>query len=186
MHDEKKLIEGCRRGKRKCQQQLYEHYSKKMFAVCLRYAKSRLDAEDILQEAFIKVFANIERFRGECPLKQWIKRIVINTALKHNRSKLYQYPAKDILELENYLPDKDITLSNFNFNELLKLIQQLPDGCQAIFNLYAIEGYPHKEIAQMLDISEGTSKSQYARAKALLQKMIEQEEEVTYEQYKRG
>ncbi len=186
MLEEKKLIDGCRKGKKKYQKALYEQYSRKMFVVCLRYAKARLEAEDILQESFIKVFANIASFRGECPLEQWIKRIVVNTALKNNRSKLYLYPAHDVEALSNYLPAPEITISDYSFQELLALIQKLPERCQIVFNLYAIEGYKHQEIAKMLEISEGTSKSQYARAKTLLQEMIKQNEEESYEQLRRG
>ncbi|NJO00430.1 MAG: sigma-70 family RNA polymerase sigma factor [Bacteroidia bacterium] len=186
MLNEEKLIDGCSKGKRKYQKMLYEQYSSKMFVVSLRYTKSRLDAEDTLQDAFVKVFSNIQNFRRECPLEHWIKKIVINTALKHKRSKLYDYPTKDVEEMENLLPDREFTLSNYHFNELLKFVQQLPDRCQVIFNLYAIEGYQHKEIAEMLKINEGTSKSQYSRAKMLLQKMILQNEEVRYEQFRKG
>jgi len=178
MQDEKKLIAGCQKGKRRVQKQLYDLYSKSMFVVSLRYAKGHLEAEDILQEAFIKVFEKINSFKGECPLEFWIKKIVINTALNHERSKLYQYPAYDVMEMDNILPDAEITLSNYNFKELLAMIQQLPERCQVVFNLYAIEGYQHKEIAEMLEITEGTSKSQYSRAKLLLQEMIKKHETV--------
>lgn len=178
MQNEQKLIAGCQKGKRSAQKQLYEMYSNSMFVVSLRYAKGRLEAEDILQESFIKVFEKIKNFRGECPLEFWIKRIVINTALNHERSKLYQYPSYDVADMDNQLPDTEVTLSNYNFKELLAMVQQLPDRCQVVFNLYAIEGYQHKEIAEMLKITEGTSKSQYARAKLLLQEMIKKHETV--------
>ncbi len=178
MQNEQKLIAGCQKGKRNAQKQLYEMYSNSMFVVSLRYAKGRLEAEDILQESFIKVFEKIKSFRGEVPLEFWIKRIVINTALNHERSKLYQYPSHDITEMDNQLPDAEVILSSYNFKELLAMVQQLPDRAQVVFNLYAIEGYQHKEIAEMLNITEGTSKSQYARAKLLLQEMIKKHETV--------
>jgi RNA polymerase sigma factor (sigma-70 family) len=187
MLTEEELIDGCCKNNRSSQKQLYERFSGKMLVVGMRYTKSRFEAEDILQEAFIKVFANIRNFRRECPLEQWIKRIVINTALKQNRSKLYLYPAVDVETLDEVLPDAEFTLSNFRFQELLSMIQELPPRCQIIFNLHAIEGYQHHEIADMLGIQEGTSKSQYARARGLLQGMLQrntaqQTKDVDYEQ----
>ncbi|MBT28227.1 RNA polymerase sigma factor [Chondrinema litorale] len=180
MIDEAKLIKGCSKNDRKAQEQLYEHYCKKMFAVCLRYCRKAEDAEDILQEAFVKVFNNISTFRKESSLFFWIKKIVINTALNYQRSKLYLYPMVDVSDL-HYLSDKEFTLANIHYNDLLSLLQSLPDGCRIIFNLYAIEGYQHKEIAEMLGISIGTSKSQYSRAKYLLKEKIVSSEKVLYE-----
>lgn len=171
MDSEKALIEGCSKGDRKSQKQLFDLYSKKMKVVAMRYSKSVYEAEDILQEAFIKVFANLKTFRGESRLEFWIKRIVVNTALNQQRSKLYLFPMVDIHEL-NFSEDSKVSLGDFHFKELLIMIQELPSGCQAIFNLFAIEGYSHKEIAEMLKISEGTSKSQYARARSLLRDKI--------------
>lgn len=185
MAAEEKLIKGCCKGKRNYQKQLYDLYKQKLFVVCLRYTRTRLDAEDILQEAFIKIYANLKNFRQECPLEAWMKRIVINTALNHNRGKLYQFPAKDIDDMIDYLPDEEFTLSNFSLKELLHMIQSLPDGCKEVFNLY-IDGFKHKEIAEKLNISEGTSKSQYARAKLLLQNMIKKNESESYEHVQRG
>lgn len=182
MQLEEDLINGCIKGDRTRQKMLYERFCKRMLAICLRYSKGQQEAEDILQESFIKVFDHIKTFRRECPLEQWIKRIVINTALKHNRSKLYIYPAIDIEELEN-TADEGLTLSEFNFKELLEMIQQLAPRYQVVFNLYAIEGYQHKEIAHMLGITEGTSKSQYARARAILQQMIVERKKINYERY---
>jgi RNA polymerase sigma-70 factor (ECF subfamily) len=180
MTGEKDLIQACIKGDKRQQQVLYEQYAKKMFVVCLRYAKGRLEAEDILQESFIKIFTHLAQFRQDCPLEAWIKRIVVNTALKHNRSKLYKYPASDVEEMGDYLPDQEFTLANYNFKELLAMIQELPLRCQMVFNLYAIEGYQHNEIAEMLEISEGTSKSQYSRAKFLLQNRLKEKEEIVY------
>jgi len=164
------------------QQELYQRFSKRMLVICMRYSKATEDAEDILQEAFIKVFQNIKKFRKDSSLGYWIKRIVINTALNYQRGKLYLFPMVDIQDV-NHNVEKETVLDRFHFKELLEMVQALPVGCQVIFNLYAIEGYPHKEIAKQLNISEGTSKSQYARAKKLLQQMIEQSEEVNYEKF---
>jgi RNA polymerase sigma-70 factor (ECF subfamily) len=165
------LIEGCKGRDRHMQEELYQKYSKSMYVVALRYSRMQQEAEDILQEAFVKVFQSIDRFRGESSLPYWIKRIVINTALNHQRSKLYLYPMVDVDELRNQGKESNI-LSDLEYAELLKMVQSLPDGCRIIFNLYAIEGFKHQEIGTMLEISEGTSKSQYARAKSLLQKKV--------------
>ncbi len=180
MHDQKKLLERCAASDRHAQKELYELFSGKMFMICLRYCKSRLEAEDVLQEAFIKVFKNIENFRGDSRLEFWIKRIVINTALNSQRSKLYQYPMYDI-EDQHQSQNYNNVLADFHLEELLDMIQTLPEGCRLVFNLYAIEGYNHKEIGELLNISEGTSKSQFSRARKLLQEKILKEKERSYE-----
>ncbi|MEO1049189.1 MAG: RNA polymerase sigma factor [Bacteroidota bacterium] len=179
MLSEKELVEGCIKGNRNAQRDFYEYYSKKVFITCLRYSKCQDEAEDILQECFIKVFKNLKNFRGDSKLETWIKRIAINTALNYQRSKLYLFPMVDVEHVKNEF-EEDFTLSNYHFKELLKMIQELPSGCQVIFNLYAIEGYNHKEISEMLGVSVGTSKSQYARAKSLLKEMLGEEQKVSY------
>jgi len=167
MLNEKELIEGCCKGSRASQKALYDYYCRKMMVVCLRYAKSSAEAEDIMQEGFIKVFHNIKDFRQESKLGTWITRIMVNTALNVQRKKLYLYPMVDVEEV--ILPEVEMSISGMHFQQLLEMIQALPQGCQIVFNLFAIEGYSHKEIAELLGISEGTSKSQFARAKSLLQ-----------------
>jgi len=181
---EDELIEGCICGDRIQQRRLYELFSRRMFVVCLRYAKSRAEAEDVLQEAFIKVFEKIKGFRKDCPLEGWIKRIVINTALNQNRSKLYMFPAVDVDEVTE-TTEGNSSLADLNFQELLEMITQLAPRYQIIFNLYAIEGYQHNEIATMLGISEGTSKSQYARARAILRQMIADKQQFKYERFRK-
>ena len=174
MQADKELIEGCANGNRASQRALYERYCKKMLVVCQRYAKSSQEAEDILQEGFIKVFKAIKNFRFESKLDTWITRIMINTALNSQRQKLYLFPMVDVTELQ--LPEREeVSLSGFHLAELIKMIQSLPDGCRVVFNLFAIEGYTHKEIGEMLGVSEGTSKSQFNRAKALLRAKLEKE-----------
>ena len=140
--------------------------------VAMRYAKSQEDAEDILQDAFIKIFKSIESFRQESQFLTWLRRIVVNTAINHNRKKMYQQPMLDIEKTVLHV-EKELVLSHLNFLELLAMMQKLPLGSRTVFNLFAIEGFSHKEIAEQLDISEGTSKSQYARARALLKVMID-------------
>ncbi|MGD1840825.1 MAG: RNA polymerase sigma factor [Thermonemataceae bacterium] len=179
VYNEERVLKGCCKGKSTAQRQLYEHFAPKMLVVSLRYTSGRLEAEDVLQEAFIKVFDKIPQFRKECPLEAWIKRIVINTALKQNRSKLYLYPAIDIDDLQEQKAS-EWSVNQYSWEELLAMIQQLAPRYRAVFNLYAIEGYQHKEIAEMLNITEGTSKSQYARAKILLREMLQKEEDSAY------
>ena len=171
--DDPKLIKGCLKGNRQAQEALYQKYAGQMFVVCLRYVKERQEAEDVLQEAFIKVFKEIEKFRGDSQLIYWIKRVVINTALNAQRSKLYLYPMVDVVELKE-AQTGNAEASDFTMEELMKMINNLPESSRIIFNLFAIEGYKHQEIATMLNINEGTSKSQYARARQLLQKQMKE------------
>ncbi len=165
------IIKGCQKGDRKSQYQLYQQYASGMMAVAMRYSKSTQEAEDVLQEGFIKVFQHIENFRQDSSIGYWIKRIIVNTALNHQRNKLYLYPMVDVDDLKEGLGA--VSIENLAMEELMDMIQTLPTGCQVIFNLYAVEGYQHKEIAKMLSISEGTSKSQYSRARKLLMEYIE-------------
>ena len=146
----------------------------------MRYSKTTAEAEDILQEGFVKVFNAIKDFRQEAKLETWVTRIMVNTALNVQRKKLYLYPMVDVEELD--LPQDEVSISGIHFNQLLEMIQSLPQGCQIVFNLFAIEGYSHKEIAEQLGISEGTSKSQFARAKSLLQQKLAKEA-TYYERY---
>ncbi|HEX9650692.1 MAG TPA: RNA polymerase sigma factor [Cyclobacteriaceae bacterium] len=176
--NEEELIEGCCRNDRKAQEYLYNRYSGKLYVIALRYTKSQSEAEDVIQDSFIKVFDKIREFKRKSKLETWLTRIVINTALNSQRSKLYMFPMADVNEIN--LED-EISLARFEWQDLLKMIQSLPSGCQAIFNLFAIEGYNHNEIAEMLSISEGTSKSQYSRAKILLKELISKNEMVRYE-----
>ena len=180
MLSENELIEGCRKGDRGAQRALYDFYCRKMMVVCLRYSKATPEAEDILQEGFVKVFQAIGNFRGESKLETWITRIMVNTALNAKRKKLYLFPMVDIEETN--LPEEEMSISGIHFTQLLEMIQALPQGCQIVFNLFAIEGYSHKEIATLLGISEGTSKSQFARAKGLLQARISKES-TRYDRY---
>ena len=167
MLENRELIEACVKGDRLAQRKMYDLFADRMYMVCLRYTKSQQEAEDVLQDSFIKVFKHLKGYRGESRLDYWIKRIVVNTALNSQRKKLYMYPMVDIEEVKNEFNESKV-LSNFRLEELLSMIRELPTGCQTVFNLFAIEGYSHKEIAEMLDVSEGTSKSQFARARKLL------------------
>ncbi|MBR0569699.1 sigma-70 family RNA polymerase sigma factor [Microvirga sp. STS03] len=157
------------------QQLLYDLYAKKMMMVCLRYAPTTFEAEDIVQEGFVKVFSNIQNFKRDCPLEYWIRKIIVNTALKHLRQKSLLTVSHESEEVEN-LSSGDYNLNDYSMDELLSIIQSLAPRYRMVFNLYAIEGYNHKEIGEMLDISEGTSKSQYSRARAILQSMLVQQD----------
>jgi RNA polymerase sigma factor (sigma-70 family) len=174
MLTDQELIKGCARGDRASQKALYERYCRKMMVICERYAKSSQEAEDALQEGFIKVFKAVKDFRSESKLETWITRIMINTSLNNQRQKLYMLPMLDVEEL-SISEREEISLSGFHLAELIAMVQSLPDGCRIVFNLFAIEGYGHKEIADMLQISEGTSKSQYNRARTLLRAKLEEE-----------
>lgn len=171
---ESDLIKGCIEGDRRMQEELYSRFSPKMYAVCLRYANNSEDAQDLLQEGFIKIFRNLHRFRAEGSFEGWIRRVFVNTAIEHYRKKSAQLSSVSEKE-ENTIEDTDITaLDSLAEKDILNLIQELSPGYKTVFNLYVVEGYSHKEIGDMLGISEGTSKSQLARAKAILQKKVAQ------------
>jgi RNA polymerase sigma factor (sigma-70 family) len=171
---EQDILDGCISGKREFQELLYRRFSGKMFALCIRYCHNREDAEDVLQNGFITVFRNIQNFRGEGSFEGWIRRIIVNTALMHLRSKKNELNFSDVEELGTKAhPESQFdTASQINANELIKMLERLPEGYRLVFNLFAIEGYSHKEIAAMLDINEGTSKSQLSKARNYLQEML--------------
>ncbi|MEM6272753.1 MAG: RNA polymerase sigma factor [Bacteroidota bacterium] len=169
--EEQKLAESCAKGRSASQEELYNRYRRKMFGVCLRYTGDRDTAEDVLQDGFIKVFKSIGSYSGKGSLEGWVRRIMVNTALEYHRKRARMHPVVDIDQAYNLDSGHDL-VSEMSRAEILELIQDLPDGYRTIFNLYAIEGYSHREIAEQLDISEGTSKSQLARARYQLQESI--------------
>jgi len=168
---EQELIKGCLRENRNCQREVFRRYAGKMLAVCLRYTRHRMEAEDVLQDAFIKVFDSIHTFQSRGSFEGWIRKIVINTALKNHRKKQNQQEQIG-LEPADDLPAEPSIFAHLQEEELLKLINRLPDGYRLVFNLYAIEGYSHREIADILGIEEGTSRSQLLKARKLLQAQI--------------
>ncbi len=172
LEKEEQLIQACLQKDRNAQRKLYQAYAGRMLVVCSRYTQNTAEAEDVLQEAFIKIFQNLDKFRGESSLGAWIKRIVINVAINHIRAQQHFQGMSDVQEYENQFTDGLTSIEGIHFQDLLEMIRKLPKGCQSVFNLYAIEGYQHKEIAEMLKITEGTSKSQYARARAILQSQL--------------
>jgi RNA polymerase sigma-70 factor (ECF subfamily) len=171
MTDEE-LVKGCVLKDPRAQKALFEKFCRKMMGVCLRYAEQTEDAEDMLQNGFIRVFEKIETFRGEGSLEGWIRKIIVNEALGWLRKNKLKKMSFDVEDAEYMLPANNYVSETINEKDLLKIIQKLPTGFRTVFNMYAIEGYSHKEIGELLGISEGTSKSQYSRAKIHLQNML--------------
>ncbi|HOZ69281.1 MAG TPA: RNA polymerase sigma factor [Chitinophagaceae bacterium] len=165
------LIRGCMESDRRMQEELYRRFSPRMYAVCLRYAGNAEEAEDILQEGFIKVFKKLDSFRNEGSFEGWIRRIFVNTAIEHFRRKKYLLPVTE--KEENTIEGKYTSvLDELGAKDIMALVQELSPGYRTVFNMYVVEGYTHKEIADQLGISEGTSKSQLSRAKVILQDMV--------------
>jgi len=171
---QRSLIDACISGNRSSQEVLYKTFSPRMFAICLRYADNYQSAEDILQEGFIKVFNNLDKFRSDGSFEGWMKRIFVNTSIEHYRKSQQGHRYVDIDECYNLKLGGEDALGKIARQDMLSMVQKLPSGYRTVFNLYAIEGFTHREIAKKLTISEGTSKSQLARARAMLQKMIKQ------------
>ncbi|MEO8861761.1 MAG: RNA polymerase sigma factor [Ginsengibacter sp.] len=169
---ESDLIQGCINGDRQMQELLYKRFSSKMYGVCLRYSGSADDANDLLQEGFIKIYKNLGKFRGEGSFEGWIRRIFVNTAIEHFRKKVKLYNVSEVQE--STMEDTDISvLDKLAVKDIIVLVNELAPGYKTIFNMHVIEGYSHKEIAEILGINEGTSKSQLARAKGVLKKSLD-------------
>ena len=171
MITESDLLQGCLSGNRRMQEELYRRFSPRMYAVCLRYAGKAEEAEDILQEGFIKVFRKMDSYRGDGSFEGWMRRIFVNTAIEHFRRKRCLMPVTE--REENTIEGKyNSVLDDLGAKDILALVQELSPGYRTVFNMYVVEGYTHREIADMLGISEGTSKSQLSRAKVILQDMV--------------
>ena len=168
---EDELINGCKARNRSAQHSLYDQYSSKMYALCYRYVKDSMEAEDVLVTAFSKIFERIDQFKGEGSFEGWIRRVVVNEALTYLRRNRSMYLETD-LEAAEREPDYQNISDHLEAEELMQMIQELPSGYRIVFNMYAIDGYSHKEIADQLGISENTSKSQLSRARTYLQKML--------------
>lgn len=180
---ENELIQGCLRRERSAQKHLYDLYSSKMYSICYRYVKNAEQAEDILVTAFMKVFDKISQFKNEGSFEGWIRRIMVNEALTHLRKARTMYLETDLEQADRQLNYTHLS-DHLEAEDLLTLIQELPAGYRVVFNMYAIDGYSHKEIADHLGISENTSKSQLSRARTYLQKMLAEQQRVStqYEQ----
>jgi len=167
------LIEGCVKEDRDSQAQLYQKYANKMFGVCLRYCNTREEAEDVLQDAFVKIFDRISTFRKEGSLEGWIRRIMVNTALKSRDKRRKKFEVSDLDSVAEPEFNANV-IANINTKDLMRIIAALPEGYQHVFNLYAVEGYSHKEIGDILGVSESTSRSQYSRARKILMEKVNQ------------
>jgi RNA polymerase sigma factor (sigma-70 family) len=165
------LIQGCLKENRECQRTLFNLYAGKMMTVCLRYTRHRAEAEDVLQDSFVKIFNNLDKFEGKGSFEGWVRRIVINTALKAIERFSFQKEAIGLENIHESSSDPSI-FSELSANELLTVISKLPDGYRTVFNLHAIEGFSHKEIGEMLGIEESTSRSQLTKARATLQNWL--------------
>lgn len=173
LYSEKDIVAGCQKGKRQFQELLYRQFAQKMYGICLSYAGDRAMAQDMLQESFIKVFKNIGNYDFKGSLEGWIRRVVVNTAIDCLRKQK---------SITNFIDDKPLdsgkqfyeneAISKLQLAEIIQFINLLPEGARIIFNLFAVEGFSHKEIADQLHISVGTSKSQYNRARTLLQEWL--------------
>ncbi len=169
---EQEIIQGCIENKASAQEKLYTLYSRRMMAICLRYTRSRAEAQDIFHEAFLKVFKNIHTWQGGS-FEGWMRRIFVNTAINHFHQNKKYSDHVDASYAESMLSSNENVISQLSNQELLEIIDRLPDGYKIIFNLHVVEGYNHAEIAQMLNIAEGSSKSQLSKAKAYLKKLID-------------
>ena len=174
MQDLDKIIEGCQKGKRSFQKLLYDKYAPILMGICIRYANTTDEAEDVLQDSFVKIFKEIHRFEKKGSFEGWLKRIVINTAITNYRKNQKRYNYQDIDDFNSQQHSVSMYESDFTHEELLNIIKELPEGYRVVFNLYAIEGYKHKEIAELLGIDVATSKSQYSRAKKAIRKKMEE------------
>ncbi len=173
MMNEETLISKCINGNKIAQRQLFETYAPGMMGVCLRYFRDVEVAEDVLQESFVKVFRKLESYTGTGSLEGWIRKIVINTALDQLRKEVKFNVNVSVDDVEYKLGFDAQILSELMEEDLMKLVREMPDGYRTVFNLFAIEGFSHKEIGKQLGISENTSKSQYSRAKAYLKTRVE-------------
>jgi RNA polymerase sigma factor (sigma-70 family) len=174
MMSDQQIINGCAKHERKAQQLLYDKYSRFLLGICMRYVSDKAEAEDILQDSFLKIFFNIHDFSGIGSFTGWLRKITVNTAITHYHKNLkFRYH----VDIDEYVPveagvmgfEEDL----FTSDELFKVLNELPAGYRMVFNLYAVEGYKHKEIAEMLKIDTNTSKSQYSRAKAVIRDKLE-------------
>ncbi|MFV0565805.1 MAG: RNA polymerase sigma factor [Flavobacteriaceae bacterium] len=165
------LINGCKKNDTKAQSELYQLFSGKLFALCLKYSRNYAEAEDHLQDAFLTIFEKINQFKNKGSFEGWLKRIAVNTVLQqYRKEKVYDITQEDTLEDVEVEVDEE----NISMQYLLKIIQELPDRYRLVFNLYVLDGYSHKDISEMLNITIGTSKSNLARARYILKETIEQ------------
>jgi len=172
--NDRELLEGCLRRDSKAQAALYHQYKGRFFGICRRYAQSKEDAEDIFQDAFVKIFLNLNELRNAEQLSAWIRRVVVNVCVDYYHKRVNFVDFNEVPEVASHDWQGDSVISQMSNQELLSAVNELPDGARMVFNLYVIDGYTHQEIADMLHISEGTSKSQLFFAKKILKKKLQQ------------
>ena len=171
--EEQELINGCIADRPKAQKSLFDIYAHKLYVVCLRYMKDQMRAQDVLQDAFVKIFAHISNYKSEGAFEGWLKKIAVNACLDQLRKDKKLMTDVSIDDVSHKLSTNSFSAEKLMADDLLKLVQALPDGYRTVFNLFAIEGYSHQEISSQLGISESTSKTQYLRARAYLKDRIE-------------
>lgn len=169
---EELMLAGCLRNNAAAQEALYNRFSPRMLGVCYRFAKNREDAEDMLQDGFIKVFSQIHQYRNEGALEGWIRRIVVHTCINILKKNKKFSESVDIIHAKSVYVNEEMIPSIMQAKQVVECIRLLPLGYRTVLNLYAIEGFSHKEIAAILDIEESTSRSQYTRAKAMLEEIL--------------
>lgn len=168
LHADAELVRACLHGDTASQRLLYEQHSRPMFRICLRYANSRQDAEDYLQEGFVRVFKDLGQFRMEGPLGAWIRKVIVNSILQQLRKRRLQFTDAELSDLEGLHATEEDIPGNLDAEKLTTYIQALPEGYRTVFNMFVIEGFTHQEIAERLEITVGTSKSQLSKARAML------------------
>ncbi|WP_462226573.1 RNA polymerase sigma factor [Mucilaginibacter sp.] len=166
------LLNRCKAGERKAQELLYKQFASKMLGVCMRYAIDKMEAEDVLQNGFINVFKNLDSYRGKGSFEGWIRRIMVHCSIEHYRKHHKMMPVADVDEKGNEPSVNPVVIANMDAKDLMSLINQLSPGYRMVFNLFAIDGYSHKEIAEIVGITEGASKSQLSRARAILKEQV--------------
>jgi RNA polymerase sigma factor (sigma-70 family) len=172
MYSEEDLISRCLKNDPRAHEDFYKRFAPRMYGVCMRFAKNQMEADDILQEGFIKVFTNLNTFRNEGSLEGWVRRTIVNTAINLYKRHIKYLKDIGIEQAEVVQNTEPNSLDKMSLEELLNLVRELPTGYRVVFNLNVIEGYSHKEISQLLEISENTSKSQLSRARQALQKKL--------------
>lgn len=180
---EDEIIKGCLRRDRTAQKLLYDTFSSKMYGICYRYVKDSMEAEDVLVTAFTKVFEKIDQFKHEGSFEGWIRRIVVNEALSSLRRNRSMYLETELAKVDND-PNYNNPSDHLEAEDLMQLVKELPTGYRIVFNMYAIDGYSHKEIGESLGISENTSKSQLSRARIYLQKVLKEQEWMVHKNLK--
>jgi RNA polymerase sigma factor (sigma-70 family) len=181
---EEQMLAGTLKNNAAAQEALYDRYSPRMLAVCYRFAKSREDAEDMLQEGFMKIFTQLHQYRNEGALEGWIRRIIVHTCINVLKKNKKFSETVDLIHANAFHTKEDLVPSIMQAKQVVECIRMLPLGYKTVLNLYAIEGYAHKEIGKMLDIEESTSRSQYTRAKAMLEDILVKKNIIDKSQFK--